>query len=77
VNFPEIAPEQWGAVQARFLASIEALADAADQADTAAEYYKGRSLGWFLVNQALHNSYHLAQVVTMRRQLGVWPPPGL
>jgi uncharacterized damage-inducible protein DinB len=25
---------------------------------------------------AVHNSYHLGQIVLLRRGLGVWPPPG-
>jgi len=24
----------------------------------------------------MHNSHHLGQIITMRRLLGLWPPPG-
>ena len=28
-----------------------------------------------LVSLALHNTYHIGQIVTVRRMLGLWPPP--
>jgi uncharacterized damage-inducible protein DinB len=28
-----------------------------------------------LVSVALHNSYHLGQIVSTRRLMGIWPPP--
>jgi hypothetical protein len=33
-------------------------------------------LDWKLAGIRSHNSYHLGQVVLLRRMRGVWPPPG-
>jgi hypothetical protein len=34
------------------------------------------SRGSALLRGAIHNSHHLGQIITLRRLLGVWPPPG-
>ncbi|MDI3318047.1 MAG: DinB family protein [Bacillota bacterium] len=34
-----------------------------------------RSVGELLTDTAIHNSYHLGQIVLLRRQIGDWPPP--
>ncbi len=34
-----------------------------------------RSYGSVLVTLADHNSYHLGQIVQMRKMMGLWPPP--
>jgi hypothetical protein len=32
------------------------------------------SVGWALLNLAVHNAHHLGQIVTVRQFLGAWPP---
>ena len=34
------------------------------------------SRGSALLRGALHTSHHLGQIITMRRLMGLWPPPG-
>ncbi|MBX5463986.1 MAG: DinB family protein [Clostridia bacterium] len=34
-----------------------------------------RLVGELLTDLAIHNSYHLGQIVLLRRQIGDWPPP--
>ena len=80
------APEGgWEALRERYLRSIaeakrlataagsltEPLLPDADVASLAKE-----SRGSALLRGAVHNSHHLGQVITMRRLMGVWPPPG-
>lgn len=36
---------------------------------------RGRTAREEILMVLLHNSYHLGQVVQLRRQLGTWPPP--
>lgn len=74
INLPAVAPEQWDALLTRFLAGFERLSALAS-GDSAAEFYKGRSLGFLMTMSAFHNTYHLAQIVYLRRLLGCWPPP--
>jgi hypothetical protein len=73
INFPQLEPAQWDELQRRFLDSFEQLALLCPGADSTQEHYKGRSLGWFLANQALHNTYHLAQIALLRKLQGNWP----
>lgn len=76
-NFPAVTPEEWDDLVQRFLAGFERLTELAAQheAESGAEFYKGRSYGFLLLMQVLHNTYHLAQIVLLRRMLGAWPPP--
>lgn len=74
VNLPQIAPAEWDALLARFLGGFERLSALA-AGETGTEFYKGRSLGFMMAMSAFHNTYHLAQIVCLRRLLGCWPPP--
>jgi uncharacterized damage-inducible protein DinB len=44
--------------------------------DETLETWGGRTRAEALSVFALHNSYHLGQIVALRRALGAWPPPG-
>jgi uncharacterized damage-inducible protein DinB len=68
----------WKALTARFadgLARAVAAADAAPLGLTLPRW-GGRTRFACLNGLALHNAYHLGQVVQLRRMLGAWPPPG-
>ena len=39
-------------------------------------YFPGETIGGLLRNIASHNSYHLGEIVLLRRFYGAWPPPG-
>ncbi|SFF18457.1 Uncharacterized damage-inducible protein DinB (forms a four-helix bundle) [Paenibacillus algorifonticola] len=66
-------------------ADIQAFLDGVDQAVAIAEtaqldepllYFPGETKAGLLRNIASHNSYHLGEIVLLRRFYGAWPPPG-
>jgi hypothetical protein len=76
-TFAPIEPGAWSALVAAFLAGLdecktigEAMADrvSPDRDDTNVDYD--------LAENALHNAYHLGQIVLLRRIQGLWPPEG-
>jgi len=38
--------------------------------------FRGDTWGRSFLAFSLHGTYHLGQVVLIRRMLGAWPPPG-
>jgi uncharacterized damage-inducible protein DinB len=83
-GWPAAPPGSWPGTHAGFLAGVkDAAALAADPERTAdrlapaiefpplAHY----TVGDALTHVAIHNAHHLGQVVTLRQQLGCWPPP--
>ena len=64
-TFAPIVPGTWKKLVPAFLSDLEAIKRLADEK---AEYsYVGR---------ALHNGYHLGQIVLLRQMLKLWPPAG-
>ncbi len=67
----------WEALQLRFFRDMDALAAyAQDEAFMQLHDPQGRFRIVPLTSFAGHGLYHLGQVVTVRRLLGTWPPPG-
>ncbi len=64
-TFAPPAPGAWDQLVIRFLADLETIKQ---MADAKQEY------GY--VDRALHNGYHLGQIVLLRQMLGIWPPAG-
>ena len=67
----------WLGAVARFgggLAALQARA-AADPLDEPLPGPDGRTRADAIAAAAAHNSYHLGQIVLLRRMLGAWPPP--
>lgn len=85
LGWPAVAEGEWDAVRQRFetgFARAIALAKDGSRVDSAVvppiEFgalarYTVRDT---LTHVALHNAHHLGQVITLRQQLGAWPPPG-
>jgi uncharacterized damage-inducible protein DinB len=71
------ATRAWEELKARFaesLAEIEAIARRGSLAKPVGR--RGNStLGAELVSLADHNTYHFGQIVSLRKQIGAWPPP--
>lgn len=69
----------WDAARDRFFADLDALVALAldPEADLLAEldHAPGYTLLRELMLAADHNAHHLGQVIALRRQLGLWPPP--
>lgn len=77
---------EWRAVEARFGALLQRMIELArDEAgaernvpitNSAAHASQGVTQRDVLWQTLVHNAYHLGQVATVRRMLGVWPPAG-
>ena len=84
LGWPGVANDQWESVLEGFQNGFTralALAEDDTRVDTLVtpaiefgplEHYRIRDA---LTHIALHNAHHLGQVVTLRQQLGAWPPP--
>ncbi|HUG39802.1 MAG TPA: DinB family protein [Longimicrobiales bacterium] len=74
------APERnrWSDTLGRFTRGLEAAKGRAREDDLDARLgdWRGIARGEGLSILAQHNSYHLGQIVLLRRVLGAWPPPG-
>ena len=85
-GWPAVPADGWDAVRERYVRSIDEakrisaestslthplLPSGANVASLARE-----SRGSALLRVAIHNSHHLGQIITMRRLMGLWPPPG-
>ena len=84
LGWPHITPDQWAAVRARFDHGFErALTLAKDDARVTRpitpplefDHLASYTIGDALTHLALHNAHHLGQVITLRQQIGAWPPP--
>lgn len=69
---------EWKALVARFLDGLARAIGAIDSAPlaTVLPRWGGRTRFAGLNGLAVHNAYHLGQVVQLRKMLGAWPPPG-
>ena len=77
----ETEPEsefEWQIVLEQFLKGIDKAVGFAttEQLHEALEHFPSETKVGILRNIASHNSYHLGEVVLLRRMLGAWPPPG-
>jgi hypothetical protein len=74
-----IALEDWPGVLQDFLSGLEELKALTNDADSLEGSYLGRpvSVGTVLLDFAIHNAYHLGQVVLLRCLQGAWPPRGV
>jgi uncharacterized damage-inducible protein DinB len=84
IGWPKVDDGHWDVVRERFEAGFERALTLADvgarvmlpitppiEFDPMATY----TVGDALTHIALHNAHHLGQVITLRQQLGSWPPP--
>ncbi len=69
---------EWKALVARFLDGLTRATAAIDSAPlaTALPKWGGRTRFAGLNGLAVHNAYHVGQIVQLRKLLGAWPPPG-
>lgn len=66
----------WDTARSRFTEDLDALTTLAETGDLFAtfEWAPGYTLLRELLLAADHTSHHLGQIITLRRQLGLWPP---
>ena len=69
---------EWKALAARFADGLARAGAAIDSAPlgTNLPRWSGRTRFAGLNGLAVHNAYHLGQIVQLRKILGSWPPPG-
>jgi DinB superfamily len=76
-TFAPIPPGSWPTLVAAFLAGLEACKRLAEaQPDAVSPARDDTTANYDLAGTALHNAYHLGQIVLLRRMLGLWPPAG-
>ena len=85
-GWPAAPAGGWHALRARYIRSIDeakrisresdSLADPLLPPDAKVASLARESRGSALLRGAMHNSHHLGQIITMRRLMGLWPPPG-
>jgi len=85
-GWPAAPAGGWDALRERYIKSIDEakqiaaeskpLADPLLPADANVASLAHESRGSALLRGAMHNSHHLGQIITMRRLMRLWPPPG-
>lgn len=77
VSEPE-SEEEWRMVVEQFLHGVNKAVDYAqsEQLDNPLEHFPTETKAGILRNIASHNSYHLGEIVLLRRLFDAWPPPG-
>jgi hypothetical protein len=76
-TFTSPLPGTWRHLVNDFLAGIEECGRIArEKADVTSPARDDTSLDYDLAESALHNAYHLGQIVLLRRIMGLWPPEG-
>lgn len=77
-GWPDPGRNRWVDTVGRFGRGLEAAKGHArdDGLDERLPDWRGIRRGEGLAIVAQHNSYHLGQIVLLRRVLGAWPPPG-
>jgi hypothetical protein len=74
-TFTAPLPGTWRHLVNEFLAGIETCQRLArEKADATSPDRDDTSLDYDLAESALHNAYHLGQIVLLRRIMGLWPP---
>lgn len=76
-GWPEPGRNHWVDTVGRFARGLESARKHArkDDLDERLKDWRGIRRGEGLAILAQHNSYHLGQIIQLRRVLGAWPPP--
>jgi uncharacterized damage-inducible protein DinB len=80
-GWPAVPSGTWDALRDRFLSELERLTSLGQDRQRALEPpleyppLARYTVADVLVHVALHNAHHLGQVVLLRQQMGLWPPP--
>lgn len=78
-GWPAVPEADWPQVRDEFTAALEKNRAYARDPEVLEKRFGDRkpyTIGVRLLIMSTHDSYHLGQVVMMRRVLGAWPPPG-
>ena len=78
-GWPAVAEGEWPRIRDEFLAALAKNKTCARDPELLAKGFGDRkpyTVGVRLLIMSTHDSYHLGQIVMMRRVMGAWPPPG-
>lgn len=78
-GWPSVGAADWPRLRDDFLAALAKNKEIARDPELLARRFGDRkpyTVGVRLLIMATHDSYHLGQVVMLRRMMGAWPPPG-
>lgn len=84
IGWPAVTDGDWDEVLTRFESGFKRALALADDEERAArrvspaiefEHLANYTAADVLVHLALHNAHHTGQVITLRQQVGAWPPP--
>ena len=84
-GWPAVSAGGWEPLRERYIRSIEEATRIAAKSASLTEpllpdanvaSLARESRGSALLRGAMHSSHHLGQIITMRRLMGLWPPPG-
>lgn len=74
-GWPLVSPEEWPQLRIDFLAGLDYLRQLTfDETALIRQYKPGTTVAYLICDAALHNAYHLGQIVLLRCQMGLWPP---
>lgn len=78
-SWPSVGQQDWPRLRDEFLAAQETKGGYARDPAVLGQKFGDRkpyTVGVRLLIMSTHDSYHVGQVVMMRRMMGLWPPPG-
>ena len=85
-GWPAVPPDGWDAVRTRYQRALQEAMRIAAESDSLGDpllppnvklpSLAKESRGSGILQAALHSGHHLGQIITMRRLMGLWPPPG-
>ena len=84
-GWPSVSPAGWNAWRQRYLGAVDEARRIVAESDVLGEpllppgvqipALAKESRGSAMLSAAHHNSHHMGQIVTLRRLIGLWPPP--
>lgn len=77
-SWPSVQRDDWPHLRDRFLDALEKNKEYARDPQLLTKRFGDRkpyTIGVRLLIMSTHDSYHLGQIVLMRRMMGAWPPP--
>ena len=74
---PDRAGTEWPALVKQFRNGLKAAEEFArgEDLDATIKAIAKRTIGQEIIVIAQHNAYHFGQIVSLRRMMGLWPPP--
>lgn len=75
-GWPSVDEGDWDTLCRKFLEGLTETKRLAREADLSLLVRGSETLGYELTLHVVHNAVHIGQIISLRRMLGAWPPPG-